>query len=104
LQSQLEFVNGGGVLLLLLPDEPEIEMGFGRMRLQPEGLVEGRNGTFEVALLGEPDADSVINPCGWGAGWRIRGRRRRFAGGRQLRQRSSADQQQESTTADKRPA
>jgi hypothetical protein len=60
LQSQPELFNRSVILLLSLPDKPEIEMGFGRVRLEPKRLVKGRNGTFEVALLGKPDADSVV--------------------------------------------
>ena len=91
------------VLLLTLPDKPEIEMGFGRVRVQPKRLVKGRNGTFEVALLGKPDADSVVylrlgSTCG-----RVGSRRRRFAGRRQLRRCFRGDQQQKNA-ADEQPA
>ena len=104
LQSQLELPNRSVVLLLTLPDQPQIEMRLGRARVQPHGLVEGRNRTFKVAPLGEPDAYSVVDACRGRACGRVGGQRGRFAGRRQLRLRSRGDQQQESTATDERPA
>jgi len=103
LQRQPEILDRGVDLLLTLTHEPEIKMRLGRVRLQPQGLLEGRDGTFEIVLLREPDADSVPNFGGCRARRRMSGRWRGGAGGRQLPQSSCGAQQQERATAAKRP-
>ena len=101
LQSQLELLDRGVGLLLTLPHQPEIKMRLGRVRLQPQGLFEGRDGTFEIVFLGEPDAYGVVNLGGWRARRRMGGRCRGFAGGRQLlRQASCSDQESRAESAE----
>ena len=106
LHSQLELPDRGVGLLLTLPHQPEIKMRFGRVRIQLQGLFEGRDGTFEIVFLGEPDAYGVVNSGGWRARRRMSGRCWGFAAGRQLGVASCSEQEQEqeSATAGKRPA
>lgn len=104
MQSELELPHRSVILLLTLADEPEIKMGFGRVRVELECVVERGNGTFEVTLLGKPDTDRVVDACRGRARGRVGGRGRRFAGRRELRWRSRGDQQQKNAAAaDERP-
>ena len=51
-------------LLLILPNQPKVEMRLGQARLQPQGLFERRDCAIQIAFPGKPHSLSVINFAG----------------------------------------
>jgi hypothetical protein len=91
LQGQAELAYRGRRLLLALPNEAKVEVRLCQPRLKPQRLFERGDCTLQLAILGKPDAHSVIDSCGRRTGWRVRSRCRLFAGVWQLRRGPRAD-------------